>query len=166
MSVLLKPLTTKYLPQYLQMLNDPEVRKMTQPYEEFRAFSEGEVRSWLEKIPLLPDRKDFAIVRESDGVFLGEIVINEVKDGAANIRLAIGQAYWGQGYGTSALTAALNFGFQSMDLKEIKLSVFNINDRGLNLYKKMGFQVAGQDEFEGFPETLMAISRDAWIARP
>lgn len=135
---------------------------MTQPYEEFGILTEDDVRTWLEKIPTLSDRKDFAIIRESDGIFIGEVVINEVKDEVANIRLAIAQEYWGKGYGTLAMAEALRYGFENMHLKEIKLSVFDINERGLRLYRKMGFRVVAQDQFKGFPETLMCISRAEW----
>ncbi|NHJ01120.1 MAG: N-acetyltransferase [Candidatus Heimdallarchaeota archaeon] len=52
--------------------------------------------------------------------------------------------YWGKGYGSDALKVILNFGFKSLNLHSIGLTVFENNLRARACYKKVGFQEMGR----------------------
>lgn len=154
--VYLKPLTAEYLPDYIKLVNDPEVQSTTSPYSKFKEYTTEELANWLAKIVDRADRKDYAIVRSEDQAFLGEVVLNEFNDAKANIRIALMPKFFGNGYGYEAMRLAIECGRQ-LALKEITLSVFDLNERGLKLYKKLGFEVTGRGTFEGFEETYMRL---------
>ncbi|MGI9016188.1 MAG: GNAT family N-acetyltransferase [Euzebya sp.] len=46
---------------------------------------------------------------------------------------------WGKGYGTEAISLAVEFGFEEMNLHRIQLSVFSYNTRALRAYERVGF---------------------------
>lgn len=158
-SIYLKQLNPEFIDTYCDFLSDPEIHKTTQPYEEFKILERDELLKWLQKISTAVNRKDFAILKEQTHEFVGEVVINEVQCTTANIRIAISSKHWGKGYGFIAMKQAIKFGFAEMSLEQITLSVFNINERGLSLYKKLGFEVVNESVYEGYPETHMKISK-------
>jgi len=51
--------------------------------------------------------------------------------------------YWGQGYGTEALTLLLNYAFQELNLHRVSLRVFSFNEKAIHLYKKLEFKEEG-----------------------
>lgn len=159
-SIYLKQLNPEFIDAYCDFLSDPEIHKTTQPYEEFKIIPREELLKWLQKVALAENRKDFAILKNDTHEFVGEVVINEVNGMTGNIRIALSSKHWGKGYGFVAMKYAIEYGFAKMNLDAITLSVFNINERGLNLYKKLGFEVVEQRVYEGFPETFMKISKN------
>lgn len=141
------------------MVNDPEVHKTTQPHDEFEAFSRDQLSQWLSGIQARENRVDFAIVkgeRESE-VFIGEVVLNEIKDGLANIRIALLPRHFNQGYGTEAMDLAIQYGFGELNLKKIELGVFDINPRGMRVYEKLGFKETSRSVQNGIYEIQMEI---------
>lgn len=158
-SVYLKPLGAEFIDEYCDFLSDPEIHKTTQPYEEFKIIPREELLKWLKKVALSENRKDFAILKTDSNEFVGEVVINEVVGTTANIRIALSSKHWGQGYGFVAMKNAIEYGFSKMNLEQITLSVFNINERGLSLYKKLGFEVVNESVYQGYPETIMKINK-------
>jgi RimJ/RimL family protein N-acetyltransferase len=158
-SVYLTQLNPYFIDAYCEFLSDPEIHKTTQPYEEFKIFEREELLKWLQKISQAENRKDFAILEIGSDEFVGEVVINEVKNRTANIRIALKSKHWGKGYGYIAMKNAISYAFENMQLDEITLSVFNINERGLNLYKKLGFEVVNTSVYKGYLETHMKISK-------
>ncbi|WP_084219624.1 GNAT family N-acetyltransferase [Jeotgalibacillus soli] len=52
------------------------------------------------------------------------------------------EAYFNKGYGTEALKL-LDYGFGMLNLHRIELDVYNHNDRGMHVYKKIGFKQEG-----------------------
>ena len=58
--------------------------------------------------------------------------------------------YRGNGYGTEAIRLVLDFGFNYLNLNNIKLDVLEFNKRAISCYKKCGFKEYGrrrQSEF-------------------
>jgi RimJ/RimL family protein N-acetyltransferase len=68
------------------------------------------------------------------------------RDGiSALFRIVIGEKdVWGRGYGTEATRLVAEEAFESMGLSEIRLEVFNHNQRAIAAYSKVGFQVSGE----------------------
>jgi RimJ/RimL family protein N-acetyltransferase len=62
---------------------------------------------------------------------------------AADIAILVGREYWGQGYGYEAMTLALNFAFEELNMHRVQLTVFQYNERAIALYEKLGFQKEG-----------------------
>ncbi len=89
-------------------------------------------------------RIDFVIVRHEDDEPVGEVVLNEISNRNANIRIALFDTqYFNKGYGTEAMQLMLNFGFGNLQLHRIELGVYNHNERGIHVYKKLGFKKEG-----------------------
>src|SRR5215213_3947560 len=91
--------------------------------------------------------------------------------GSALFRIVIGEKdVWGLGYGTEATRLVAEEAFDSMELSEIRLEVFNHNVRAIAAYSRVGFEVTGE-HVEWVPRRRtelrvieMRLSRDAFLA--
>lgn len=78
--------------------------------------------------------------------------------------------YLGQGYGTDALNALVDFGFGELRLERIELEVFDFNERAVRSYQKAGFQTDAVLRHARFHRGahhdvhIMSILRDDWLA--
>ena len=117
------------------MLHYPDEIKMTKQMEE----------SYLAKIE--KDPKSLMICAEVDG----KIVANGGIDPVGNcdrgrhravFGVSIQKAYWGLGIG-SAITRALILKAKEMGYEQLELEVVASNERGIALYKKLGFEAYG-----------------------
>ncbi len=87
------------------------------------------------------------------------------------LTIAIGEPdYRGRGYGSEALTLALNFAFRELNLHRIQLTVFSYNDAAIHVYEKLGFQREGvyreflERDGQRFDMYLYAILKREWEA--
>lgn len=90
----------------------------------------------------------FAItVTSEDYKYIGNIEIsieNQItRRGGIGIAI-LNPHYWGKGYGTDALKVILDFGFNTLNLHSIGLTVFENNLRARASYKKVGFVETGR----------------------
>lgn len=110
-----------------------------------RPFSKRQIDNFIDKI-LEGDesRVDFLIVSQVDDEVVGEVVLNEIHNRNANIRIFIFDSKnFNKGYGTEALQLMLDFGFGMLQLHRIELGVYNHNNRGIHVYEKLGFKKEG-----------------------
>jgi RimJ/RimL family protein N-acetyltransferase len=91
--------------------------------------------------------------------------------GSAELGIFIGERdEWGNGYGTDAVNALVDFGFRELRLERIHLEVWTENPRAIRAYEKAGFVHEGtlrHDRFEQGRFTdghVMSILRDEWSA--
>jgi RimJ/RimL family protein N-acetyltransferase len=64
---------------------------------------------------------------------------------SALFRIVIGEKeVWGKGYGTEATRLVAEEAFANLGLNEIRLEVFNHNQRAIAAYSKVGFEVSGE----------------------
>ncbi|WP_034730779.1 GNAT family N-acetyltransferase [Bacteriovorax sp. Seq25_V] len=138
--VVLRKLDTKYIDEYFEMINSLEVHEMTEPNTLFKPFSYEEIKDWLDCLEGKDNRKDFAIVLEDIETFVGEVVLNEIKDKCCNLRIALLPIFFNKGYGTQAIKLAIQYATNELNLERIELDVYNINQRGIRVYKKCGFE--------------------------
>ncbi|MFD2349343.1 GNAT family N-acetyltransferase [Nonomuraea ferruginea] len=118
------------------------------------------------------DRLDLAI--EVGGDYVGEVVLNELGEPnlSCNLRIAlIGDRAFGRGYGTEAITLALDHAFRTTPLHRVGLEVFAFNDRARHVYEKLGFVEEGQLrdalrwDGEWYDSLVMSVLRPDWQAR-
>lgn len=160
--LLLVQLGPRYFDEMWEDLHDPESRKLTGTAA---AFTPEQARAHLDSLPGRDDRADFAVTRKPDGAYLGEAVLNELdaENEAMNFRIALNRGARGQGYGTEATRAVVDFGFDLVALHRISLSVFAFNPRARRVYEKVGFVEEGRLresllwEGERHDDILMAI---------
>lgn len=134
----------RFFPQVWRSLQDEQVQHLTGTHT---VFTQDQVHTALQTWPGQDDRADWAIVRREDASYLGEIVLNQLdRDNAAmNYRIALrGPDVFGQGYGTEAGDAVINFGFGVLGLHRISLGVYAFNERAIASYRKLGFVAEGR----------------------
>lgn len=89
----------------------------------------------------------FAIVRLDGDVLMGHISLHDINHLSRNAFLGIfigEENCRGKGYGAEAIRLALNYGFKTLNLHNIMLSVQADNVAGIACYKKVGFREAGR----------------------
>ncbi|HUJ24295.1 MAG TPA: GNAT family protein [Bryobacteraceae bacterium] len=86
----------------------------------------------------------FTIVESGSGGPVGNIDVRPYADGyRADIGLWIGQAYHGKGYGTAAISLAVEYGFERVQLQKIEARVFVGNHASRRAFEKNGFVLEG-----------------------
>lgn len=89
---------------------------------------------------------------------------------SALFRIVIGEKdVWDRGYGTEATRLVAEEAFDDMGLSEIRLEVFNHNQRAIAAYSKVGFEITGE-HVEWVPRRKtelrvieMRLSRNAFL---
>jgi RimJ/RimL family protein N-acetyltransferase len=133
------------------------------------------VQEWIEKErgkdPLVS--YEFSIHRLADDKLIGEISIEAIawNHGEAFVGISIGERdEWGKGYGTDAMSVALRFAFNELNLQRVSLNVFSYNLRAIRSYEKAGFVHEGRQrgnllkEGSRFDLIYMGILKDEWLA--
>ena len=117
----------------------------------------------------------YAICLLGDEVSIGTVFLRDVDkvNGSGMVGIFLGdRRYLGQGYGTDALNALVDFGFGELRLERIELEVFDYNARAIRSYQKAGFQTDAVLRRARFHRGahhdvhLMSILRDDWLALP
>jgi RimJ/RimL family protein N-acetyltransferase len=134
----LEQLCNKHFEALFAGINDLETRRLTGTHT---IFTPEIVQTFLTGLPSRDDRADWAIIRESDGAFIGEVVLNDLDEDnqSMNFRIGLQSQYLGQGYGTQATRAVVDYGFNMVKLHRIHLGVYAFNPRAERVYKKCGF---------------------------
>ena len=93
----------------------------------------------------------FALVLRESGQLIGAMgLVIESKFRRAEIGYWIGRPYWGNGYGTEAGQAVLEYGFQSLNLNRIHAYHFKRNPASGRVMRKLGMKHEGSS-----PEHVM-----------
>jgi len=115
----------------------------------------------------------FTICRLGEDTAIGGTALRDVDraNGSAEALIFIGdKSAWGQGLGTDAMNALVDFGFGELRLERIQLHVFDYNRRAIRSYEKAGFQtdvIERRARFHRgrYHDVLeMSILRDDWLA--
>ena len=89
----------------------------------------------------------------------------------AEIGYDLGKVSWRQGYMTEALRAALQFGFETMDLNRVEALVYPENEASIRLLERLGFQKEGllrQSIYQGgvyYDHWLLSLLKAEWSAK-
>ena len=162
------------IPLFVRWLNDAE----TTSFLSMRApMSEAMEEQWFNRM-LEQQGKDayhFTICLLADGTPIGTMGLFRVDhvNGNAGIGISIGEKrLWGQGLGTDAMFALLDFGFGQLRLERLWLEVYEFNPRARRSYDKCGFVLEGVERRAIYKRgryhdvQLMSILRDEWAAQP
>jgi RimJ/RimL family protein N-acetyltransferase len=162
------------LPLFVRWLNDAETSSFLSSGAPLSLA--GEER-WFERLQEKQgeDRWHFVICLLEDSRPIGTIGFFGIDtvDGNAGVGIMIGEKdLWGQGLGTDALDALVDFGFGTLRLERIWLEVYDFNPRARRSYEKCGFVLEGtlrhavhrRGRFHDVH--VMAILRHEWEALP
>jgi len=139
----LSPICLEDAPRYVEWLNDPEVSVNLLNAHQIISLP-GE-RDWIERAAR--QNEVFAIVDSATDQLIGNCGLHNVNhvDGIAECGIFIGdKAYWNRGYGTEALSLLLDFAFNLQNLRNVKLDVYEFNQRAIRCYEKCGFKQIGR----------------------
>ncbi len=128
---------------------------------------------WYEGIA--EDDKGFSFAIENKGgLYIGgcHTMWLNWKNRTTYIAIYIGHPdYRSKGYGTEALTLFLDFLFNELGLRKVKLNVFSFNSRAIRCYEKCGFSLDGINREELFrggryhDNLAMSITSEAFNER-
>lgn len=141
----LVPLGIEHLDDTMAALDNREFMKLTGTHA---SFDREDVARHLLCIRAADDRADWAMVRLSDGAYVGEVVLNQLDpdNQSMNFRISLAQTgEVGKGYGTEATRAAVAYGFDMVGLHRISLGVYAFNPRARRVYEKCGFVHEGTE---------------------
>lgn len=140
---------------YLSPRNNEEIEKFTEWLNDFETTDytgrsayittlEGEKKYFEENINR---NYNFFIVTLDTDKLIGTVGL-ENYDGinrTATLGIFIGdKEYRSQGYGTEAIKLILDYGFNYLNLNNIKLDLMSFNERALKCYQKCGFKEYGR----------------------
>ncbi|MEO7194683.1 MAG: GNAT family protein [Pseudonocardiaceae bacterium] len=163
--VRLEPLTLAVLEDYLSALADPEVNRLTGSHA---MFDRPQIETWLATRHEHHDRADWAAIRASDGLFLGEAVLNafDPDNESASYRVWLAGAHvFDRGYGTEITRLVVDYALGTVGLHRVSLAVYDFNPRAQRVYEKCGFSHEGclrealLWDGQWHDELLMAVTR-------
>ena len=139
---------------YLSMINDYEnvgrfIGRRSEP-----VTREKEI-SWVHE-KLEEQGPLFSMIEKKSGEFIGNIELMDVKDSIGELGIAITAAKQDRGYGSEAITALVDYGWNQLGLKRIFLKVYPDNAKAIHVYEKCGFREYDRTENDIFMEKMHA----------
>ena len=169
--LILRNFTEQDADDLFQYASDPEVgpRAGWKPHAS-RAESLEIIRMFL------VDDNVWAIERKSDRRVIGSLGLHKDKwRNLPDTRMfgyVLAQDCWGSGYMSEAVTRAMRYGFDELQLTLMSVSHYTFNDRSRRVIEKCGFVYEGTLRqaflrYDGavFDEAIYAITREEWLAR-
>lgn len=166
--VLLRPVAPEDVPGLVELLDDPEGRRLTGTH---RDFTREQAEAWYASRADHEERLDLAIIERQDGTYVGEVVLNDLDadNRSCGFRIClVGPRAFGRGYGSEATRLALAHAFKTVGLNRIELEVYDFNPRARHIYEKVGFVHEGTKrqallwDGEGVDAHLMAMLASDW----
>ena len=124
---------------YMKWLNDKEVTR-------FMAFGNSPITLERMKDYLNKLRSDnsllLAVIMADDDQHVGNIRIGPIDEynKRSDIGIMVGdRSVWGKGIASSAMRLALNYSFNTLNLRRITLGVFSENVKAIKLFESLGF---------------------------
>lgn len=134
------------------ILADPEVLRLTGSVHSTAEINNAShvldesTRSWYQSLAIQGDRLDLAIIDASQGICVGEVVLNDLSEAdlSCNFRILIGAEGRNRGIGSDATRMILDYAFTSTPLHRVELEVYEFNPRAIRVYKSCGFIEEGR----------------------
>ena len=140
---------------YLSPINSEDIEKFTQWLNDFETTDyigrSGSVVTLNDEKKYLEEKANdiiqFVIVTLEDDKMIGTISLNEINHlkRKATLGIFIGdKEYREKCYGAEAIRLILDYGFNYLNLNNIKLDLIEFNERAYACYKKCGFKEYGR----------------------
>jgi len=141
--IYLRPLELEDLEVLQRVITSEEIRPYLGVYWPLNQKAE---REWLEGLYRTRETFPFGIALREEDRLIGscELRLGPAAHRTADLGIAIGEpASLGKGYGTEAIGLLLEYGFGSLNLHRVELSVYANNPRAIRCYEKCGFRREG-----------------------
>ncbi len=145
--LILRPLRNSDAESLRENINNLDVAKwllmVPHPYtlRDAKNWIRDSTKNWKKK------EKDynFGIELRAEGKIIGGIGLQSINktQGTGTLGYWIGKLYWGNGYGTEALQAVVDFAFNRLKLRRLEAEVFVGNLSSEKLLEKIGFRLEG-----------------------
>ncbi len=123
----------------------PEVMRMLgYAIPEFQPMTEQQAATFVKRLADHP----CAWVIETDGALIGELRLDDLEHGEPRARLSTSifdPEKLSRGFGREAISLALQFAFETLDLHRVALRVLAFNERAIRCYQSAGFSVEGRE---------------------
>jgi len=144
---------------------DPEITKYIPDAPRSREEAQEELEWHMHGHPKYPELGLWATIHKETGKFIGRcgLLPWEIDDQhEVEVAYTIAREYWGQGLGTEAARAILQYGFQKLKLSRLVCLIESENTASKNVAEKMGmtFEKEGADVELG-PFLIYAVSKAA-----
>lgn len=131
--------TQDLIPDYLVMVNDHEsVNRFLGSWKRETYTEEDEI-AWVEK-KLEEKAVVFSMIEKKTGEFIGNIELMDIHDDCRELGIAITAGKQDMGYGSEAVKAIIDYGFDQLGLQRIVLRAKPYNPRAIHVYEKCGFK--------------------------
>jgi len=152
--IYLRPLEIKDAEISYKWRNNPKVWELTGSKPNKVVTLDIE-REWIEKVLPRNNEKRYAICIRSNGEYIGNVQLTDIKNGEAEFHIFIGETkYWGKGIGKNATYEMIRIGFCELHLKKIYLNVNEQNFAAIKAYEKSGFVAKGNINGQIYMEIL------------
>jgi len=148
-------------------MNDPNIVRTLKSRYPIAFQNEAE---WLDRaMHANANERHFAIERKDDRTHIGNASIHEIDwvSRTAAFGLFIGEpSAWNRGFGSDAVRALMRFAFEEMNLRKLRINVFEYNDRAKHVLQTHGFVQEGQLRREFYREgtyhdlLILSVFRD------
>ncbi|HEX2122096.1 MAG TPA: GNAT family protein [Thermoanaerobaculia bacterium] len=149
-------------------MNDPNIVRTLKSRYPIAFQNEME---WLDRaMHASATERHFAVERKDDRTHIGNASIHDIEwvSRTAAFGLFIGEpSAWNRGFGTDAIATLVRFAFDEMNLRKLRISVFDYNDRAKHVLEAQGFVQEGRLRREFYREgtyhdlVILSIFRDA-----
>jgi len=146
-----------------QLANDRRIaentRRLPHPYSQDHA---------VDFVRSMADQGDNAFLIENNFVPVGMVGISWSDRDAPELGYWLGVEHWGQGFGTEAARAAIDYFFEAFDHDQLHAGARVTNPSSRNVLEKCGFQWGGVElhRFEALgsstPVDRFRLSRSVW----
>ncbi|MDX1585077.1 MAG: GNAT family N-acetyltransferase, partial [Thermoanaerobaculia bacterium] len=138
--VILRALEKEDLERCYRWINDPQIVHTLKSRYPMAVEKEAE---WLETAVREDVRqRHFAIERREDRAHIGNASLHDI-DWVSRVSafgLFIGEpSAWNRGFGSDAISTLCRFAFDEMNLRKLKINVFEYNERAKRLLDSLGF---------------------------
>lgn len=141
--IYLSPMNVEDAEKFVEWLNDFSVTDYVAGSSNVMTL-QGELE-WFQDIS--KKRANFAIITMEKEELIGTISIESIdfinRIGTLGIFIGTEEGR-NKGYGTEAVNLILDYGFNYLNLQNIKLDVLDFNERAIACYKKCGFKEYGR----------------------
>jgi RimJ/RimL family protein N-acetyltransferase len=160
--LILRHLTRADLDPLYALYRDPEIRRYfpegTLTYEETR----DELEWYLNGHPAHPQLGLWATIHKASNQFIGRCgLLPWTIDQRQEVEVAylLAKEYWGQGLGTEAAQAILNYGFEQLQLSRLICLIDKENQASIKVARNIGMTFEREGVDEKGPYLLYSINK-------
>jgi RimJ/RimL family protein N-acetyltransferase len=143
------------------LYSDPELRRYFPDGTLSREATREELEWFLDGHPKHPELGLWATIHKETGQFLGRCgLLPWMIDGRFEVEVAymIAKTHWGEGLGTEAAQAVLDYGFANLGLKRLICLISHGNAASIRVAEKIGMHFEREGEDEMGPFLLYAVN--------